>query len=259
MTTEQSLLYKSGVFALLAIGVLALAAIWVMVDQNSRQNTQQLPVEGKAEVSVVPNKATISFTFEEEGKTQQEASDKLAQKLANLSTTLDKEEVKKEDRQTENSSISPKYEQCVYTPERPCPADPKIIGYTASQAMTVKLKIENGDKSKLEKLTGLIPSLGAKYTNGPNLEVDNKEALNQARAEAIADAKVKAEVTAKALGMRLGKILYYSESNGGGNPMPYYAARADVAMEMKTAAAPVPVELGTDKVSLTVQITYELK
>lgn len=259
MTVEQSLLYKAGVFALIAIGILALAYLWVLIDQNSRQNTQQLPVEGKAEVSVVPNKAILSFTFEEEGKTQQEASNTLAQKLANLSATLDKEEIKKEDRKTENLSVSPKYEQCVYVPERPCPAEPKIIGYTASQTMTVKLKIENGDKSKLEKLTGLIPALGAKYTNGPNLEVDNKEALNQARQEAIADAKAKAEVTAQALDMRLGKMLYYSESNGGGMPVPMYSARA-VTMEMKAQdAAPVPVELGTDKVSLTVQITYELK
>ena len=257
MTKEQSFLYKAGVFALLAIGVLALAAVWSIVDQSSRQNTQQLPVEGKAEVSVVPNKATLSFTFEEDGKVQQEASDKLAQKLANLSVALDKENIKKEDRKTENLSVSPKYDQCIYSPERPCSSDPKIIGYTASQTMTVKLKIENGNKAELEKLVSLIPALGAKYTNGPSFEVDSKEALNQARAEAIAEAKAKAEITAKALGMRLGKLLYYTENSGGGTPMPYYAARADVAMEMKTAS-PVPVEVGTEKVSLTVQITYEL-
>lgn len=261
MTKEQSLLYKAGVFALVAIGVLALAAIWIMVDQNSRQNSQQLPVEGKAEVSVVPNKATLSVTFEEEGKTQEEATNKLSQKLSNLTATLDKEDVKSEDRKTENLSVNPKYEQCVYNPNMPtpCPSDPKIIGYVANQTMTVKMKIENGDKSKLEKLSGLIPAIGAKYTNGPSLEVDNKEAVNQARAEAIKDAQAKAEITAKALGMRLGKMLYYSENNGA-VPMPYYSARAEVAMDMKmVGSAPVPVELGSDKVTVSVNITYELK
>jgi uncharacterized protein YggE len=261
MTKEQSLLYKAGVFALLAIGVLALAAIWIMFSQNNQSNSRQLPVEGKAEVSVVPNKATLSVTFEEEGKTQQEASDKLAQKLTNLSTTLDKEGVKIEDRKTENLSVAPKYEQCIYNPvsPTPCPAEPKIIGYTANQTMTIKMKIENGDKSKLEKLSGLIPAIGAKYTNGPSLEVDNKEAVNQARAEAIADAKAKAEATAKALGLRLGKIMYYSE-NSGGSPMPYYSARAEMVTDMKLqAAAPVQVELGTDKVSMTVSVTYEVE
>jgi uncharacterized protein YggE len=111
----------------------------------------------------------------------------------------------------------------------------------------------------LEKVSGLLPGLGAKYTNGPNLIVDSKDATNQARAAAIVDARAKAEVTAKALGKTLGDMMYYSESNGD-LPIPYMmSARAEVAGKAMDAAAPMSVELGTDKVSIVVNITYELK
>lgn len=261
MTNEQSILYKAGIFALVAIGLLALAAIWIMISQNNRQNASTLPVEGRAEVSVVPNKATISTTFEMDGKDQAEASNKLSTKLTEIVVALDKEGIKPEDRKTENLSVNPKYEQCIYDAYRsqPCPSEPKIIGYTASQSLTINFKIENGDKTKLEKISGLLPGLGAKYTNGPNLTVDSKDATNQARAEAIADARAKAEVTAKALGKTLGDMMYYSE-NSGGQPMPYMmSTRAEVINKTMDAAAPVPVELGTDKISMVVNITYELK
>jgi uncharacterized protein YggE len=130
MTNEQSILYKAGIFALIAIGLLALAAIWIMVSQNNRQNATTLPVEGRAEVSVVPNKATISTTFEMDGRDQAEASNKLSTKLTEVVAALDKEGIKPEDRKTENLSVNPKYEQCIYDVYRPqpCPSEPKIIG-----------------------------------------------------------------------------------------------------------------------------------
>jgi uncharacterized protein len=264
MEKEKALLYKSGVFALVCIGLAALAAVYMIFTSRNDMNKKTLPSQGKGEVTVVANKAKITSNFEFEGKTADESIKLLAAKMNEVKIALDREGIKDTDRKTQSVSTNPKYEQCDYTSSRPnpCFANPKIIGYTSGQTLEVYFDVKDGDKSKVEKVLGLMPSLGAKSSNGPDFVVDNKEATKQARELAVKDAKEKAETVAKALGMRLGDVMYYSENNGGGYPMPMYSSRAEMkAMVAMDAAMPVsvPVEAGSDKVTVTVDITYELE
>ena len=75
----------------------------------------------------------------------------------------------------------------------------------------------------------------------------------EARKEAIADAKAKAEQLAKLAGVRLGKPTYISE---GTQVSPIYP-RGAVYVE-EAVAAPTPISPGETEISLTVQVVYAI-
>jgi uncharacterized protein YggE len=96
--------------------------------------------------------------------------------------------------------------------------------------------------------------------NGPQFEIDDPEALKeQARREAIADAKEKAKRLAADLEVSLGKIVSFNENSN--NPQPYY--RNDFAMMAKSAVMEdsfVPeLPAGENDINATVTITYKIK
>jgi hypothetical protein len=93
--------------------------------------------------------------------------------------------------------------------------------------------------------------------NGPNFTIDNPDALQvQARQKAIEDAKAKAKVLAKELGVGLGKIESFSDSSGG-YPLPY-AMDAKV-MSVGASAPTAAIPKGENTISSDVTITYEIK
>ena len=90
--------------------------------------------------------------------------------------------------------------------------------------------------------------------------IDNRdEVLDGLRAEAIADAKAKAQSLARDLGVNISKIVGFSE---GGNKNFGYAPRmASLEMAMADSAdieAP-EINVGTEKVTKTVTISYKIE
>jgi uncharacterized protein YggE len=73
--------------------------------------------------------------------------------------------------------------------------------------------------------------------------------LANARADAIADARLRAETYARAAGVTLGPILSISE--GGEGPRPMYRM-------MAMAPAPVPVAAGEETISADVAVVWEI-
>jgi uncharacterized protein len=262
-------IYKAGVFALVAIGLLALGGLYAIMTMRADNNKRTFNVQGKGEVEVRANKATISADFVSESKSTKdggEAITALTETTKKVFAELEKAGVKAQNIKTQNVNTNPKYDYCYsYVNQRYAlpdycktnPNDQKIIGYTATQNLSVKIE---DNKALVEKILGLLPALGARNMNGPNWEVDNKEATKEARMKATAEAKEKAESIAQSLGKKLGDVVYYNEQNVGGGPMPMYAREGMMkSMIAGDSAVSVPVSEGTDKVSITVDITYELK
>jgi uncharacterized protein YggE len=264
------ILHKAGVFALVCVGILCLMGAYYLRESYIHQNARNFSVSGKGEVDVHATKATISADFVGEGATSDEATTKLSELSKKTFDGLAQAEVSKDDIKTQSVSVNPKYEWCYSYPSGSypiwCKGNPnqnRITGYEATQNFTVTIK---DDKSKVEKILGLFPTLGARNVNGPNWEVDNKAAINEARTKAVADAKAKAQAIADSLGMSLGDVTYYSEDQGGGYPTPIFyskagnmtSARAEMA-PMAAMDASIPVSEGTDKVTVNVSVTYELR
>ncbi len=84
-------------------------------------------------------------------------------------------------------------------------------------------------------------------------ENDPSALLDKARPLAVADAKRKAEIYARAGGAALGQLMELSEQIG---VQPVQFARR--AYVQTAAAAPTPIEAGEDKLTVTVTARFEL-
>ncbi len=117
--------------------------------------------------------------------------------------------------------------------------------------MTVRVR----DLDKLGPILTAVVASGANSVDGLSFTVsDTNEKLDEARKEAVADARRKADLYATAAGVKLGRILSISE-DGVSIPRPY-AVRSEKMMAM--SSAPVPVEAGEETLSATVNIVWEI-
>ncbi len=129
-----------------------------------------------------------------------------------------------------------------------------MTGYEASESITVKVR----NTDNVGKIMQGLGTIGVSNLSGPNFTIDNPDALQtQARKLAIDDAKSKAQVLAKDLGVSLGKIESFSDSSGGYPIM--YAQNAVMSAGAVSKAAPAVIPAGQNTISSDVTITYEIK
>lgn len=227
-------------------------------DENKTPNT--ISFSGHGEVNAVPDIANIYFSIHKDGKTVKEAQASVAVIEKKALDLLKSKGVEDKDIKTSNASFNPKYayqEPCFYSAsggiQRPCIDGPTISGYEASESITVKVR--NTD-SVGDIMQGL-GATGVSNLNGPNFAIDKEDALKaQARKLAIDDAKEKAKILAKDLGVRLGKIASFSES--GNFPIMYEKAEMMSAGAVPSAA-PAVIPKGENTISSDVTITYEIR
>ncbi len=227
---------------------------------NKVENT--ISFSGYGEVFAVPDIANIDFTISKDAKTVKEAQDGVAQIEKKSLDFLRSNSVADKDIKTTNSSFYPKYEYVydktsVVCTQYGCPSTPGknvIVGYTASENITVKIR-NTDDAGKIIQGLG---TAGVSNLNGPNFAIDKEDDLKiQARKLAIDDAKAKAKSLAKDLGVRLGKITSFSES--GYNPAPMMYGKAMMLDSVSATSSPAEMPTGENKISSDVTITYELK
>ena len=248
--------------ALAVLALFLLVKTFDAIDQfgmgpNHPVNTITVTGEGKS--TSVPNIAEVTFTVQETAPTVKAAQDAATKRTNDSLAALKDLGIADKDVKTLGYNVYPQYESRAVPPCYPggaCPTSQSntITGYQVSQ--TVQVKIRDTDKAGdvLQKLG----TLGVQNISGPNFMLDDDSGVqDEARAAAIEDARTKAEVLAKQLHVRLGKVSSFSE-NGGYYPM--YSVSAKGGMAMDAAVAPAPsLPVGENETSVTVQITYEIR
>lgn len=112
------------------------------------------------------------------------------------------------------------------------------------------------DLNKLGELLDTVISAGANTVNSVQFDVADKDAaLKQARADALNDAKAKADELAAAAGVALGEIQTISFSDS--QPYPVFDGRGGGGGGAEAAA--VPINPGQLTFTVTVNVSYELK
>jgi uncharacterized protein len=126
-----------------------------------------------------------------------------------------------------------------------------IIGYTVSN--NVQVKVRNLDK--LGDVLTAVGDAGANTAGGISFDVqDRTTAYNQALAQAMEKARARADVIAKASGVKLGKVMVINESSSYSGPV---FAGAEMAAAAKDSMA-VPVSGGQLEVTASVNVSYEI-
>jgi uncharacterized protein len=238
---------------------------------------QSVTVTGKSEVFVKPDTLQFNIVVNEDGKDVAEATTKASEKIAQAITILKANGVEEKNIKTTNWTTSDKYESvsqgCAvsvtsqYAPSMrpaivppPCITSSQIVGATVYQTLEVKIRdIEkNATAEKRGKLVADLAGANIKTDSLMFTVFDLDAVKKQAREEAIDKAKEDARVIAKDLGVRLPKIIGFSEQDNGYNP--YMSARADMMAGAKEMSVPsVELPRGEQKVTSVVTLTYLLK
>lgn len=248
-----------------ALGTLALfLLIGVMSELKSYRfigsgvaATNTISVSGEGVSYAVPDTATFTVSVEETATTVKAAQYKATAKSNAIIAYLKGAGVAEKDIQTADYSVNPQYQwsqQVCPAGSSYCPGGKQTLtGYQVSQTLSVKAR----DTAKAGDLLAGVGSRGVSQVSGLNFEVDDKDAVQtQARDKAIAAAKAKAEALAKSLGVKLVRIVGFSESGGG----PIYYAKAAGMMTADSAAAPAPeIPVGQNKITSDISLTYEIQ
>lgn len=264
LNKEKSILMKAGFVLLVILCVFFLTKTFVEIKGynfigggTTASNT--ISFDGKGEVSAVPDLATINFTIRDDQKELKNAQEKVTVKEKAVLAFLEDQKIAKKDIKTENYSSYPKYDYgmpCYGGMGVPCRQDaPKIVGYEVSEYVSVKVR----DLTKVGEIIKGIGVVGISEVNGPNFSIENEDQFKaQARKMAIDEAKTKAEVLAKDLGVRLVRIVNFSEN--GNYPMPMYAKGLDMMESSTSVSSPTPeLPTGENKITSNVVITYEIR
>jgi uncharacterized protein len=200
-----------------------------------------ISVTGEATVSVPPDQAQVDAGVTSDAKTAREASDANNAAMGKVLLALKGAGIEQKDYQTSRLSLQPQY------PANRSGASP-IVGYRASNRVTIRVR----DVTKIANVIDTLVGAGANDIGGINFMVSQaSKLLDDARAQAVADARRKAEIYAKAAGVTLGAPLSISEE--GTAPRPVF--RAKMAAEM----AATPMAQGEETLSVTVNVSWAIK
>ncbi|OCW57232.1 SIMPL domain-containing protein [Hoeflea olei] len=208
-------------------------------------------VTGEGVAAVAPDMAVLSLTVLREAKTAREALDANNKAMADVLGAMKEEGIAERDLQTGAFSIQPRW---VYPePKNGTQAEPKIVGYTATNSLTVRVR----DLSRLGAILDTSVTLGVNQGGDVMFTNDDKDTVRDAaRLDAIAKAKAKAEAMVGALGVKLGRITQIAENSYSAPPMPM--ARAEMVQMSAKAADAVPVASGENEYRVTVNVTWEI-
>ena len=200
------------------------------------------------------------------------ASEALAdnsRKMDRVIAALRRAGIAERDVQTQAISLQPRYSNPeleaqtrareLRQPYVPPTEAPRIIGYEARNSVQVRVR----KLGQMGKIIDTLISEGANQVDGPSFTLDEpREALDEARREAIAVGRQRADLYAQATGMRVARLLSVSE--GGG----YYPVQQVIAVTGSRVGyggappppppPPAPVSPGELSLGLSVSMQFEL-
>lgn len=240
--------------AFLAVAVVSGVMSWRYIGAGITA-TNTISVSGHGEAVGVPDIATFTFSVVSDKTTVADAQADATAKANTITAYVKGAGVDAKDIQTSDYSVQPQYTYTsgVCTNGYCPPSNPVLKGYEVRQTTTVKVR----DTSKAGDLLSGVGTRGATEVSGLNFTFDDPTSIQtEARDKAIADAKQKADVLAKQLGVSLVRVTAFNE-NSGGYPRPM-ALDASGGFQSSKAVAP-EISVGQNKVTDDVTITYEIR
>ena len=238
------------------IGMILIAGIVVAAlfrDRVVNTPQWQVSVTGHAEVEYQPDTANVSLGVQLNKAASAEAALKdLNQRTEKIISAVKAAGIAESDIQTHGFSIFSHYD---YIDNTSVPA-----GYDASQQLLIKVRDIAGNKDLVSRVVTEATKAGANQVNDISFEVSNAEDLKQqARLEAIADAKQKAGTLANAAGVQLKKVIGWwdnvIQAPGLNQPMYYDGKGAGGAVGGVGGAVPI----GVQKIIIEIGVNYRIK
>ena len=245
------MLKNHGLSAGVILGSLALVAtLLVSGAEAADRPLAELPVPmirvtGEGQASLAPDMAVLTLGVVREGENARDTLTANNEAMRRITEALVAAGIEKRDLQTSDFSISPRYREQRDNERR---RSPEIIGYSVSNRLTVRVR-------DLDRLGAIIDeTVDFGVNSGGNISFTNadpEDAIREARAAAVKDARSRASVLAEAAGVELGKLIELSEHTSRPRPQGLEMARM-------SAADAVPVQSGENTYTVTVQAGWAI-
>ena len=205
-----------------------------------------LEVSAQGETRRTPDIATINAGVVTQAADAATAMRENATRMDRVVAALKRAGIADRDIRTANISLSPQYR---YANNEP----PVITGYQASNSVTVRFR----DIARSGAVLDALVATGANQINGPELGLDNPAAaLDEARVDAVAKARARAEIYARAAGLRVKRILSITESAFEMPPPRPVLMRAMDSAEAAPASKILP---GEQSLNVNLSVRFELE
>ena len=206
-------------------------------------NGTRLDVVATGEVTRVPDIVRINAGVITQAPTATEAIRQNAARMESVRAALRSAGIADRDIQTSTLNLNPNYR---YEENQP----PQLVGYQAVNEVNVRFR----DIAKTGAILDALVAQGANQISGPTLGIDRPEAaLDEARTQAVAQARARADLYARTLGMRVLRVLSVSEAGASYMP-PRPMARGMVANEATTQIVP-----GEQTLTVALTVSFELQ
>lgn len=242
---------RSSLASLAVVCLSFLAARPVAAQEATMQQplVPMLTVSANGESRVAPDEATVRLGVSAQATTAREAQDQVNRTAGAILEAVRKLGIPADRIQTSELNLGPVYGQG--RPDRE-PQEPRIVGYQSSNVVSVQVE-------QLDKVGPVIDAglgAGANRLEGVMFGLrDDRKARAEALTQAVEGARVKADALARALKVRLVRILEVAEGGIAVTPQPFLRGR--VAME-SAAMADTPVSAGQVGVSASVTVRWEI-
>lgn len=238
------LLTATALAAVLALGSFAVtASAQTPAAPAASSDGTLLSVSARGQASRVPDVASLSAGVVTQAADANAAMRENAAQMSRVMAAIRAAGVAEKDIRTTGIGIHPVYHHQENMP-------PRITGYNASNTVSVKVR----EIGRLGEVLDALVASGANNVNGPEFEIDQPDAVyDEARREALKQARARAALYADALGLRVRRIVSISEGGGFQQPRPMYAMRA-----MAADAESTPVAPGENTLDANLEVVFEL-
>jgi hypothetical protein len=204
-----------------------------------------LTLTASAGVARAPDQVRLTAAVLTDGATAAAAMAANAARMTAVLAALKAAGIADRDVQTTGLSLNPQYR---YQPEQP----PMLTGYQARNSISIR----TGRLADAGKLVDIAIKAGANEVQGPEFTLANPDtALDEARMAAVAKARARAELYARAAGLKVKRITSISEGAAAADPGP----RPMLRTAMAEASAAPPVQPGELALQADVIISFELE
>ena len=211
---------------------------------NSLSPARVINVSAEGKTVAVPDIAKFNFSVVSEGDAPADIQAENSKKINDAMAFIEGQGVEEKDIKTTSYNLSPKYKFDKFKNRS------DIIGYTLRQSVEVRIR----DFALISTILAGLPGLGINEIGQLNFDIDDPDVyLDQAREEAFAKAKEKAEKMASQNRVSIRKVVSFSESP------TYYPARFESFLSVAESAPAPVIQPGEQEITVRINVTYEIQ
>jgi uncharacterized protein YggE len=241
------LIWKNTAALLAACVAVIMSTTPALAAQLSPATAPSITVNGTGTASATPDELQLSLDISATDSSVSSALNAANQAAAAVRDALGKDGVAAGDVQTSGLNVQPQYNQQQYNQQD------SISGYIADESLTAELH----GLAKAGQVISDAVAAGGNAVRVDSVQLDltdqSSKLLARARANAIGDARQRAEEYAKAAGLTLGPVQSITEGEADVPVRPLLAFGPAIA-----TASPVPISAGTEQVTASVTVVYQL-